>query len=90
MLTANDFGPVTQHPYGMLEGHLNAFEKECTLAFILSEALEAGDLNAVVKTSPNHPDMVSCGLLIEVREREYRLSKKAIGLLYSVYGKEEN
>ena len=88
MLTANDFGPVTQHPYGMLEGYQNASEKESTLAFILSEALKAGDLNTAVNTTHNHPDMVGYGLLIEVSEREYRLSKKAIGLLYSVYGKE--
>lgn len=85
MLTVDDFVPVTKHPFGMLEGYQNASEKESTLAFILSKVLEAGDLNAVVKTNSNHPDMVGCGLLIEVREGEYRLSKKAVGLLYSVW-----
>jgi len=88
MLTVDDFGPITKHPFNMLEGYQNASEKENTLAFILSKALEIGSLNAVVKTNSNYPDMVGCGLLIEVREGEYRLSRKAIGLLYSVYGKE--
>jgi hypothetical protein len=87
MLTVADFNPVDMHPYGILEGHLYAFEKEQMLAFMLNKALEAGDLYIVVPTSNDHSQMVDYDLLEKVSERHYRLTTKAIGLLYSFYGK---
>lgn len=76
--------PETQ-PYGMLGTSANAYQKEQLLAWFLSKCIEAGAFGTV-KTKYTHPTMVEDGLLEEV-EGGYKLTIKAIGLLYSVYGK---
>lgn len=75
-----------EHPYGMLQGYTNASEKETILALLLEYCTSVGDLNASKKFTYFHPTMVEDGLLEETGEKEYRLTKKALGLLYSVYG----
>lgn len=74
-----------EHPGGICRGYDNAYEKESVLAFILSQCVEAGGFGPV-ETKYAHPTMVSDGLLEEVSERRYKLTKKSIGLLYGVYG----
>jgi hypothetical protein len=90
MLTIYDFNKPEKHPHGMLAGYTHAYEKERNLAVILRKCIEAGDLNAAIATQHDHPTMVSDGLLTRVAERMYRLTTKAKGLLYSVYGKEKH
>jgi len=72
-------------PIGLLEGYRHAFEKETVLAIILGKCIEAGGFVAV-ETKHDHPKMVEDGLLEKVGDREYKLTKKAIGLLYGEYG----
>jgi hypothetical protein len=88
MLEISDFVEPKSHPFGMLEGYTNASEKEDTLAWILAKSIEMGGFGPVV-TNWDHTDMVNDGLLIHLRDKEYTLTKKAKGLLYSVYYKEE-
>lgn len=83
----HDFNKPEEHPYSLLEGYTHAFEKERTLAIILRGCCDAGDLDAAIETTHRHPTMVTNGLLLEAGERRYRLARKAMGLLYSVYGK---
>ena len=87
-MNINDFNPVTKHPFGTLQGYRNACEKESVLAFILRECQRQKKFD-VVWTNHNHPTMVSDGLLEKVEDKKYKLTTKAIGLLYSVYGKDE-
>jgi hypothetical protein len=82
------FDTPSKHPYGMLEGYKNASEKESVLAVILTKCIEAGVFVAV-ETVHSHPSMVEDGLLKEVGECKYTLTTKAMGLLFSVYGREE-
>ena len=82
----SDFIEPKSHPFGMLSGYSHASEKESVLAFILSECVKAGDFVAV-QTVHDHPTMVTDGLLEEAGERQYKLTKKAIGLLYSQYAR---
>lgn len=78
----------TSHPFNMLEGYTNASEKESVLAWILRECIDAGDW-VVVKTTHNHSTMVLDGLLERVTERQYRLTEKSKGLLYTQFHKVE-
>ena len=87
-LTVDDFQIPEKHPYGMLGGYRHTAEKESTLAFILKKCIHAGDLYTMIPLSLNHRDMVSDNLLVEFPDNHYRLTTKAIGLLYSVYAKE--
>lgn len=80
----SDFTEPKSHPFGMLSGYEHASEKESVLAFMLSKCVEAGDFVAVT-TTHSHPTMVSDGLLEEAGDHQYKLTKKAIGLLYSQY-----
>jgi hypothetical protein len=89
-MNINDFRqPPLPHPYGMLEGYSHACEKETVLRVILEECIEKDDLDATVEMRFSHPTMVTDGLLEEVGEKQYKLTKKAIGLLYSQFFKEE-
>lgn len=81
------FTAPTVHPFGLLRSYDNASEKESTLAYILIECIKAGAFVSV-PTIHDHTDMVKDGLLIAEDGKRYRLTTKAIGLLYSVYGKE--
>ena len=75
-----------EHPYGLLSGYNNASEKETILALLLEHCTSVGDLNASKSFTYSHPTMVTDGLLEEVGEKCYKLTKKSLGLLYSVYG----
>lgn len=88
MLTINDFEIPTQHPYSMLQGYSHASEKEEILALLLIWCHTENDLQASKVFIHSHPTMVEDGLLEETGEKTYKLTKKSIGLLYSVYGKE--
>lgn len=88
MLTIDNFEVPTQHPYGMLQGYSHASEKEQILALLLTWCHTENDLLASKEFIHSHPTMVEDGLLEEVAERTYKLTKKSIGLLYSVYGRE--
>lgn len=80
----SDFVKPTEHPFNMLRGYENAYQKESVLAFVLSKCIDAHDF-AAVETKHEHPTMVEDGLLERVGERKYKLTKKSIGLLYSHY-----
>lgn len=85
-ITISDFHRPADRPWGMLQGYERAAEKESVLATILLACIEAGDF-VPVGTRYKHPSMVSDGLLEETTEG-YKLTKKSIGLLYSIYGKD--
>lgn len=82
----NQFEKPSANPWGMLENYTNASQKESVLVFILTKCIEAGEF-VPIETKHSHPTMVKDGLLEEVDERRYKLTKKAIGLLYGYYGK---
>jgi hypothetical protein len=86
MLEVEDFDNPKEHPFGMLQGYVNASEKEDTLAWILAKSIEMGGFGPVV-CNWDHTDMVNDGLLIHLKDKEYTLTKKAKGLLYSIYYK---
>ena len=79
-----DFDRPKDHPYGMLEGHTHAYEKESALAYILAKNLDSGEFIAV-KTPTGHHALVEDGLLVGDENHGYALTEKAKGLLYSVY-----
>lgn len=85
-MNINDFEKPSNHPYGMLRGYENANEKEAMLAWMLIKCIEAGDF-CMIETKHDHPTMVEDGLLEKVADKNYRLTKKAIGLLYSQYAR---
>ena len=87
-MNITDFEEPKAHPFDLLHGYNNAYEKEGMLAFLLSKCIQAGKFKAV-ETIHSHPTMVDDGLLEQVGERKYKLTKKAIGLLYSRYAKAE-
>lgn len=80
----SDFVMPTEHPMGMLSAYSEAYQKEGVLAFILGKCIESGGF-VPVKTKYEHPAMVADGLLERTGDFEYKLTKKAIGLLYSHY-----
>ncbi|BAS55309.1 hypothetical protein NIES2135_54120 [Leptolyngbya boryana NIES-2135] len=89
MLHPQDFEKPTKHPFDMLRGYRNACQKESLLAWMLSQCVEAGEWIAI-PCQYQHDDLVKDEILIPTeQECCYRLSKKAKGLLYSVYGKED-
>lgn len=84
----NSFNEPTEHPFEMLDGYKHAMEKESVMRIILEKCFEAANLDEAVTTKHSHPTMVDDGLLERVGERQYRLTRKGKGLLYTVYGKE--
>lgn len=82
----SDFIEPKVHPYGMLQGYSHASEKETILMLLLRYCVAEGDLTAARELAHSHPTMVTDGLLEEVGEKCYKLTKKSLGLLYSVYG----
>lgn len=86
-MNIKDFNAPTAHPFDLLPGYKNAYEKESVLQYILSRCIEAGEFIAV-ETIHDHHTMVTDGLLEEIGDREYKLTTKAIGLLYSQYGRQ--
>jgi len=86
-MKVEDFETPTNHPFGMLNGFDHASEKESMLVYILAQCIKANDLNATIEFMRDQSEMVNDGLLVQQGEHEYRLTKKSLGLLYSVYGK---
>ena len=80
----SDFVIPNHHPHEMLNGYAHAYEKESFLAFMLKRSIDAGGFVGI-QTMDNEDDMVELGLLDKTGEQEYKLSKKAIGLLYTQY-----
>lgn len=85
-----DFNVPKEHPFGMLAGlglspHTN--ECESVLAWLLSKSIEQNSWEAIT-TTHYHPKLVQAGLVEEIGEKQYKLTIKAKGLLYSQYGKE--
>lgn len=88
-MTINDFEMPKTHPFGMCSAYTNANRKEAMLVYMLAQCIEAGTLNCFVPTIYAHEDMVRDGLLESDGTKTYKLTKKAIWLLYAYYGKEE-
>jgi len=86
-MKTTDFEKPTKHPYSMLRGYENAHEKESILAYMLNKSIEQGSFKPL-NFKYKHPTMVSDGLLKEQGEKMYQLTKKSLGLLYSIYGKD--
>lgn len=86
-LEPKDFRTPAAHPFGMLAGMGLSHNHECEtfLAWMLIQCQERGEW-AVITTQKTHPTLVSAGLLAEMGERQYQLTQKAKGLLYSHYG----
>jgi hypothetical protein len=84
-----DFNVPKQHPFGMLTGLglSNTSECESMLVYLLSKSIEQGSWDAVT-TTHKLPKLVQAELVEEIGERQYKLTIKSKGLLYSHYGKE--
>ena len=82
----SNFGNPTEHPWGMLEGTKDAYEKEATLAWFLMQCIQAGDIHAAIQTCLEHYGLVNHGLVNREGSCLYSLTKKAVGLLYAYYG----
>jgi hypothetical protein len=82
----SDFNKPTKHPYGLLDGCKNACEKESWLCWALDQCINAGKWLKFDSNVVNY-SLIEDGLLEHTGELQWSLSKKAIGLLYSVYGK---
>ena len=86
----NDFNPPDRDPIGMLDGKVvNASEKETILTLLLAHCIQEKNLDASFEFMYQHPSMVNDGLLIHEGGTNYRLTKKAKGLLYGYFGKGE-
>lgn len=85
-VSISDFNKPTDHPWGMLEGHERAFEKESVLAWILDRMIIQGSFDPV-QCANEHPSMVRDRLLVDAGGKGYSLTPKAIKLLHGVYGK---
>jgi len=96
MLKTSDFNIPTSLPFGMLGGYEYVPEKGQVLAYILKKCIENGTFESGVETECEHPVMVADGLLKKIwvlgraDKNYYLLTTKALGLLYSVYGKEQD
>jgi len=86
-MNIDNFETPNKHPYGMLDGYNHAYEKERNLVYMLIKCLQEQDIYAKIKFNCNHSDMVNEGLLTDCGDNVYQLTKKSVGLLYSVYGK---
>lgn len=74
--------PIT-HPWETFE----KMETETFMWWFFKQCFDAGDLDATIATPNNEDHLVEMGLLSKVGERQYRLTTKSKGILYSVYGK---
>lgn len=90
MLQPSDFEAPTQHPFGMLNGMglKNTHENEAFLASLLMICQKRGSWSSI-NTQHTHPALVTANLLEETGNFQYRLTRKAKGLLYAYYGKDE-
>ena len=70
----------------MLEGEKNASEKESFMAWFLGQCIEAGEINAEIKTRNDEDYMEGLGYLKKVQKQTYRLTTKSKGLLFAHYG----
>lgn len=77
------FNKPTTHP-------LNTFRDyniESFMVWFLNQCIKMHNINAVITTKYNQDNLVEKGLLKKIGERQYSLTVKSKGLLYSVYGK---
>ena len=86
MLEPKDFNKPTAHPFGMCRSYHNACEKEQTLAWMLTDCIEADDW-IEIEAQDSHDSMVSDGLVVQSKENHYSLTQLSKGLLYGHYGK---
>lgn len=63
-------------------------EIESFMWWFLIQCWEKNDIDAIIQTECNEDHLVEMRFLIKKGIQQYQLSKKAKGLLYSVYGKE--
>jgi hypothetical protein len=82
-LTTNDFNVPDRHPYDTF----GSYETENFMAWFLMDVLKTGDLYVSIVTQYDHPELVEQGFLERTGDREYRLTQKSIGILYTVYGR---
>ena len=90
MLKPSDYHKPDRHPFGMLAGQRlsHTSEAEWLLTWMLVQCQEKGSW-AIISTDYTHPGLVDAGLLEEVGDRQYRLTRLSRGLLYAYYGIEE-
>jgi len=80
------FNMPTDRPWKMLMGYGHPGEKEDVLGRALMKCVKAGGWIPVdIEDCP--AGMVEDCLLVQVEPGKYMITKKAAGLLYSVYGK---
>ena len=82
-----------EHPWQMLDGLglEHTMESEQVLTWMLIQCIEAGEFRPV-ETKYRYPQLVKANLLVQVDTEipiKYILTKKAIGLLYGYFGKEQ-
>ncbi len=85
----SDFHKPEKHPWGMLDSFdiRNKYETEFFLCWMLIQSQEQESWEPI-KTQQLHCRLVNIGLLKEVQPFLYQLTPKALGLLYTKFGKE--
>ncbi len=87
-LAVGQFERPKVRPWNMLSGTNDCGSKEDLLGQILIKCVEASEWIAIDIAPENLPKgIVKDDLLVEVEPGRYMLTKKAVGLLYSIYGK---
>ena len=85
-MTIRAFQKPTRDPFGMLTGYANAAIKEGVLRWFLEKSIQFGDFISIASRE-DYSELVKDGLLQEKVRGEYRLTAKAISLLYPFYKK---
>jgi len=84
-MSPSDFNKVTELPIGLGLGKL---EHEITACQMLNRHIDANQpFDQPFQYQSYHQEMVSAGWLAKHGERQYTLTKKAIGILWGAYGK---
>lgn len=86
-MTIRAFRMPTSDPFGMLNGYENPAGKEKILRWFLERSVKVGEF-VTVSSRSDYSALVRDGLLQEKVKGEYRLTSKAISLLYPFYKKE--
>jgi hypothetical protein len=86
-MTIRAFQMPTRDPFGMLSGYKDAAIKENVLRWFLGKCVQCGDFVSIA-CREDYSELVKDGLLQEKVRGEYRLTSKAISLLYPFYKKE--
>ena len=69
-------------------GMQHTSEAESFMCWCLSQCIAAKDIDAQFKTRNNEDWLIRHDLLKKIDKQTYQLTKKAKGLLWSVFGKE--